>query len=129
MRLTATFAIALLALQTQQPAQPASPIPATHLQTKWAADVNPEHPLPEYPRPQMERKQWSNLNGPWTYAIVAADAPRPATFDKKIIVPYPIESPGPGAVRQCVANYVQEFRPSGTVIVPRMRCWWARAGG
>jgi hypothetical protein len=44
-------------------------------------------------------------------------------------VPYPVEFPGPGAVRQCVANYVQEFRPSGTVIVPRMRCWWARAGG
>ena len=44
-------------------------------------------------------------------------------------VPYPVESPGPNAVRQCVANYVQEFRPSGTVIVPRMRCWWQRAGG
>jgi hypothetical protein len=34
--------------------------------------------------------------------------------------------PGPNAVRECRAWYVQEFRPSGTVIVPRMRCWWRR---
>jgi hypothetical protein len=41
-------------------------------------------------------------------------------------VPYPIEYPGPNAKRECAARYVQEFRPSGTVIVPRMRCWWIR---
>jgi hypothetical protein len=41
-------------------------------------------------------------------------------------VPYDIEYPGPNAKRECVARYVQEFRPSGTVIVPRMRCWWVR---
>lgn len=34
--------------------------------------------------------------------------------------------PDPNAVRECRAWYVQEFRPSGTVIVPRMRCWWQR---
>ncbi|MDR3469214.1 MAG: hypothetical protein P4M07_25065 [Xanthobacteraceae bacterium] len=33
-------------------------------------------------------------------------------------------SPGPNSVRQCEAHYVQEFRPAGTVIVPRMHCWW-----
>lgn len=33
---------------------------------------------------------------------------------------------GPRAVRQCSVRYVQEFRPSGTVIVPRMHCWWER---
>ena len=31
---------------------------------------------------------------------------------------------GPNAVRQCSARYVQEVRPSGVVIVPRMSCWW-----
>ena len=41
-------------------------------------------------------------------------------------LPYPVEYPGPGAVRHCASNLVQEYRPSGTVIVPRMRCWWAR---
>jgi hypothetical protein len=34
--------------------------------------------------------------------------------------------PGPNAVRECNATYVQEFRPSGTVIVPRMHCVWTR---
>lgn len=33
---------------------------------------------------------------------------------------------GPNAVRQCEAWYEQEFRPSGTVIVPRMSCFWRR---
>ena len=33
---------------------------------------------------------------------------------------------GPSAVRQCRSWYVEEYRPSGTVIVPRMQCWWAR---
>jgi hypothetical protein len=37
---------------------------------------------------------------------------------------YPYYYPGPDAVRDCVANYVQEARPSGTVIVPRMHCYW-----
>lgn len=37
---------------------------------------------------------------------------------------YPRYNPGPNAVRECNATYVQEFRPSGTVIVPRMHCFW-----
>ena len=41
-------------------------------------------------------------------------------------LPYEYEYPGPNAVRHCSARYVTEHRPSGTVIVPRMRCWWAR---
>jgi len=32
--------------------------------------------------------------------------------------------PGPNAVRQCETQYEQEFRPAGTVIVPRIHCWW-----
>ena len=48
-----------------QPAQRAA-------QTQWAADVSPDHPLPEYPRPQMVRRDWQNLNGLWDYAIRAA---------------------------------------------------------
>jgi hypothetical protein len=39
---------------------------------------------------------------------------------------YPHYNPGPNAVRACNATYVQEFRPSGTVIVPRMSCYWTR---
>ena len=37
---------------------------------------------------------------------------------------YPRYNPGPNAVRVCNATYVQEYRPSGTVITPRMHCYW-----
>ena len=37
---------------------------------------------------------------------------------------YPRYNPGPNAVRECNATYVQEYRPSGTVITPRMNCYW-----
>jgi hypothetical protein len=37
---------------------------------------------------------------------------------------YPRYNPGPNAVRVCNAYYVQEARPSGTVITPRMSCYW-----
>jgi hypothetical protein len=37
---------------------------------------------------------------------------------------YPRYNPGPNAVRDCSATYVQEYRPSGTVIVPRISCYW-----
>jgi hypothetical protein len=40
-------------------------------------------------------------------------------------LPYPIEYPGPNAVRHCTAHYEVERRLSGDVVVPRMNCWWA----
>ena len=39
---------------------------------------------------------------------------------------WPRYNPGPNAVRDCTAHYVQEYRPSGTVITPRMNCYWRR---
>jgi len=39
---------------------------------------------------------------------------------------YDIEYPGPNAIRHCDFRLAQEHRPSGTVIVPRQRCWWVR---
>lgn len=58
----------------------------------WADDVNPNTPLQEYPRPQMERETWQNLNGQWNYTILDKGAVRPESFDGKITVPYPVES-------------------------------------
>ena len=37
---------------------------------------------------------------------------------------YPALQSRPNAVRECTATYVQEYRPSGTVIMPRMNCYW-----
>ena len=39
-------------------------------------------------------------------------------------LPYDVEYPGPNGVRHCVNRYVTERRPSGSVLVPHMRCTW-----
>ena len=67
------------------------PVPG-HIMTPWAKDVSPRNPLPEYPRPQLVRKDWINLNGLWDYAIQPMDLPQPEKFAGKILVPYPVES-------------------------------------
>src|SRR5688500_11601455 len=69
------------------------------LMSKFAKDVNPEQPLPEYPRPQMVRKEWRNLNGLWDFAIKPKDEKRPETFDGKIPVPFPVESALSGVMK------------------------------
>lgn len=48
-------------------------------------------PLPEYPRPQLQRAAWQNLNGLWDYAITDSDVP-PTTWHGKILVPFAVES-------------------------------------
>jgi hypothetical protein len=61
--------------------------------TKWGKDISMDKPVwPEYPRPQLVRDQWQNLNGPWDYSIVDKDAAQPTTYDGKILVPFPPQS-------------------------------------
>jgi hypothetical protein len=62
------------------------------IQSRWAKEVTPNNALKEYPRPQLVRGNWENLNGLWEYAIVKDGAVKPAKFDGKILVPYPLES-------------------------------------
>ena len=72
---------------TAQPWQPAG----DHIRTPWADQVDPSAPLPEYPRPLMQRTDWMNLNGLWDYAVRKAGAPF-GKADGRILVPYCIES-------------------------------------
>jgi len=64
------------------------------LMTKWASSVDINKPLPEYPRPQMVRKDWMNLNGLWEFKSGnSGDAiPVGQTLPGKILVPFPVES-------------------------------------
>ena len=62
------------------------------LMTRWAKDVSPVNALPEYPRPQMARTEWLNLNGLWDFAVTARGAAKPDDFAQKILVPFPAES-------------------------------------
>jgi beta-galactosidase/beta-glucuronidase len=63
-----------------------------HIKTRWAQDVSPNRVWPEYPRPELVRSNWTNLNGLWDYAIVDASAPQPQSFDGQILVPFGVES-------------------------------------
>jgi beta-galactosidase/beta-glucuronidase len=62
------------------------------IMTRWSAEVNAQSPWPEYPRPQMMRDEWKNLNGLWDYAITEKEAAKPQKWQGKILVPYPVES-------------------------------------
>ena len=72
------------------------------LMTRWAETVSPENAHPEYPRPQMVRKDWLNLNGLWDYAIRPKDAAKPDSFDGQILVPFPIESALSGVMKPAI---------------------------
>ncbi|HEY6259285.1 MAG TPA: hypothetical protein VIY51_26195 [Xanthobacteraceae bacterium] len=59
----------------------------------------------------------------------ASDAPAPKRAHPPVRIrvhPLAQSYPGPDAVRQCTSWLATEFRPSGTVIVPKMHCWWER---
>ncbi len=79
----------LLAAASARAQESAAP---SALRTRWAASVDTAHPWPEYPRPQLVRPAWRNLNGWWDYAVRDSAAPAPDRYDGRILVPYPIES-------------------------------------
>ncbi|MBD7996007.1 glycoside hydrolase family 2 [Arthrobacter sp. Sa2CUA1] len=71
------------------------------LKTVWGAALDPGNVLPEYPRPQLVRENWSNLNGSWDYAFTPAGVlEQPETWDGKILVPFSPEAPLSGVERQ-----------------------------
>ncbi|MEE1664058.1 PA14 domain-containing protein [Streptomyces sp. WAC07094] len=64
------------------------------LRTKWADDVTPANAHREYPRPQLTRDAWQNLNGSWQFAAATAGEKPPVgrKLAEQILVPYPVES-------------------------------------
>ena len=85
------FLLVLFGLPTRAPAQSKDWQPADNpLMTRWTDDIDPENPLPKYPRPKMKREQWKNLNGLWDFQISGKRGK--GEYDDQILVPYPVES-------------------------------------
>ena len=85
------------------------------LMTRWAKEVSPSNALTEYPRPQMVRAHWQNLNGLWDYAIADKNAAQPAQFGGQILVPYPIESALSGVMKAFASDQKLWYRRTFTV--------------
>lgn len=83
--------------------------------TRWARDVNPDNPLPDYPRPQMKRTEWKNLNGLWDYAVVPAGHSRPRQWEEGILVPFAIESALSGVKKRVGPDNRLWYRRSFTI--------------
>ena len=95
--------LSLIVLSASLTAEAAWQPAAGPLKTRWAKDVSPENAHPEYPRPQMVRPDWLNLNGLWDLAITSKDATS-ATFQTQILVPFPVESALSGVMRPISEN-------------------------
>ncbi len=103
----------LPSLATATPAAAAGQAEAgSELATRWAEEVDLSRPHPEYPRPQMSRAAWLNLNGAWNYAVRPWGVVRPQSWDGDIVVPFPIESKLSGVARR---------------LQPKERLWYQRS--
>ena len=97
--------IALTAiLATALPASAQWHIAGDKIRTQWAEQVTPDNVWQEYPRPQMVRPEWANLNGLWHYAITKSSATKPTQFDGEILVPFAVESALSGVERTITEN-------------------------
>ena len=85
------------------------------IMTQWSEDVSPTNAHQEYPRPQMVREQWLNLNGLWEYAITDKDGGMPNEYQGNILVPYPIESALSGVQQMVQPNQKLWYRRTFTV--------------
>ena len=85
------------------------------IKTKWVEQINPQNVLPEYPRPQLERTDWVNLNGEWEYAIKPKGEVEPNSFDGNILVPFAVESSLSGVQKEVGENNELWYKRSFTV--------------
>ena len=89
------------------------------LTTPWAKDVTPDNVWPEYPRPQMMRDNWENLNGLWDYAIISKEAAKPTQWDGEILVPFCVESALSGVMKKVQPDQCLWYRT--TFKAPKMK--------
>jgi beta-galactosidase/beta-glucuronidase len=80
------------------------------IKTRWAEKITPENVWKEYPRPQMVRPQWQNLNGLWEYAITSNKIANPEEWEQNILVPFALETPLSGVGRRIESDEVIWYR-------------------
>lgn len=94
-----------------QPAPPVPPLVKNKMITPWGEKVTAQNAWQEYPRPQLKRDNWTNLNGRWNYAITRKSAPKPQTWEGEILVPFAVESKLSGIQKS---------------VTPRQALWYER---
>jgi beta-galactosidase/beta-glucuronidase len=85
--------------------------PTAPILSRWEKAVTPQNAWREYPRPQLVRERWQNLNGLWEYAIRPKTEGQPAQFDGPILVPFCVES---------------ALSKVGKPLTPSQRLWYQR---
>lgn len=81
------------------------------IMTSWGEKVTPGNAWKDYPRPQLKRMEWQNLNGLWEYSVVPKESARPSEFQGQILVPFAIESALSGV---------------GQPVLPEQKLWYKR---
>ena len=89
--------------------------------TTWGEKIDPAHVLEEYPRPQMQRNDWINLNGIWefTRGTYGDTYNEKRVFDKSILVPFPVESALSGVMEVDAKNDDKNYWYRRTFTVPK----------
>lgn len=105
------IAVPVFFLRRREPKRTLTKRTLRPLLTVWGEKLDRDAPLPEYPRPQLRRESFFNLNGRWQYAIRPGKEAEPAAYDGEIIVPF---SP------ECILSGVQR------TVMPEDRLWYKR---
>jgi len=87
--------------------------PAAHtLLTPWGKAVSPSQVWQQYPRPQMVRNEWINLNGLWDFAITDRMSRQPESWESQILVPFAVETPLSGIGKRLQEQESMWYRKS-----------------
>jgi len=81
----------------------------TSLESRWVEEMLSEHPLPEYPRPTMVRKEWINLNGTWDFLSNGPKPPAiPSEFPESVRVPFAIQAKASGVDESVIRGWYRK---------------------
>lgn len=83
------------------------------LVSRWGKELDTEHILPEYPRPNLVRDSYFNLNGEWEYCISESETVE--SYDGTILVPFSPETMLSGVGKILMPHQYLHYRKKFTV--------------